>query len=440
MKLKLILFLVLPFFIFAQRVTVDKVIGKVDNYIILQSEVEQIYSRANSQGEPISKCQSMQTMLINKMLVAKSEIDSVKLEDKDLTNALDGRMAQMIQQFGSEKNIVEAYGKSIDQFKSELRGQVREQLLAQEMQTTIQKSVKMTPKEVKRFFNAIPKDSLPYISTEVEIAHIVRFATVKKALKDELRTRLLSYRERILKGESFAKLAGEFSEDPGSKNNGGLYLNTKRGMFDPKYEAAVFKIKAGEMTGVVESEFGFHLIKLEEMKGQEYSSRHILLRPDYNRLDLSDAKAYMDSLYTRLQADSVKFEKVAKTESQDLTTNDVGGVISDMQSGEPKMALDASMDPNLFFLINDMKIGEMTKPLEYRTEDGKTGMRIVKLVKKFDSHTINFRDDYQKIANIALENKKNTVMDDWFKKAVKDVFIKVDPEYEGCQIFGLSNN
>ena len=442
MSKKILIILFLPLFTFAQAVTIDKVIGKVDNYIILKSEVESIFARQESQGQPISKCQAMQTMLINKMLVAKSELDSVTVEDKTINDQLNQRMSAMAQQFGSEKNIVEAYGKPLEQLKSELKGQVREQLLAQKMQETIQNGVKMTPNEVRKFFNGIPKDSLPVIPAEVELAQIVKYAVLKKSVKDELKQRLLGYKERILKGEDFGALATEFSEDPGSKSNGGLYVNTKRGQFDPKYEAAVFKIKPGQMTEIVESEFGFHLIRLESMKGQEYTSRHILLRPEYNRLDNSEATKILDSLHVLLQSDTIRFENLAKTYSDDANSKDVGGTIISYadQSAENKMAMDASMESGLYFLLQGLKVGEVSKPTEYRSEDGKTGMRIVKFIKEYNPHTANLNDDYQKIYKIALENKKNTVMDSWFTKAVKDVFIKVDPEYQGCQIFGLQNN
>jgi peptidyl-prolyl cis-trans isomerase SurA len=212
----------------------------------------------------------------------------------------------------------------------------------------------------------------------------------------------------------------------------------KRGMMVPEFEGAALKLKANEISDPVESEFGLHLIQLIETRGAEYHARHILLRPDYNRMDLSDPKRILDSLHTLMKTDSLKFEKVAKTWSEDKNTADAGGLIKDAQSGASRLPLDASMDYNLYMMLDTMKVGTISAPMNYRTDDGKTAMRIVYYKSKIDPHTASLKDDFEKLTNIVLSNKKTKAVDEWFKKAVADVFIKVEPEYEGCKIFGIN--
>lgn len=345
-------------------------------------------------------------------------------------------MQQMIQLYGNEKNIVEQFGKSLETLKSEVRSQVREQLTAQKMQSKITENLKITPNEVKKFFSRIPKDSIPEIPTEVELAHIVRLAKVTKAQKDDLSERLLDYKRRVLAGEKFEDLAKEYSEDPGSRQFGGDLGWSKRGAMVPQFEAAAMKLKPNEISDVVESDFGLHLIQTLELRGQEFHARHILLRPDYNRLDVTDATHFLDSIRTEIVKDSIKFEKAAKDFSDDKQTQDGGGILMDPQTGSSKMPLDESMEPTLYFMIDSMKVGTITAPLPYRSEDGKTGVRIIYYKAKHAPHKASLSDDFEKLKDFAMMEKRNVEVEKWFKKATADVYIKIDPEFESCNIFG----
>lgn len=423
-----------------QGISIDKIIARVDNYYILRSELEEIYQSYLAEGQRTpEKCQLLESLIINKMLLAKAEIDSVTVEDKEVDGQLDGRMNYMIQRFGSEKNLVEAYGKSIDALKTELRQQVKEQAIVETMQQKIAGDVKITPNEVRKFFNSIPKDSLPYIPAEVEVGHIVRLATVTKEQKEKLRDQLLDLKKRAENGEDFAMLAQVYSEDLGSAKNGGDLGFAKRGAMVPEFEGAALALKPNEISNIVESQFGFHLIQLIETRGAEYHARHILLRPDYNRgTDLSQATQYLDSLRVLIKADSLTFALAAKGSSEDKVTADAGGIISDPQTGIGRLSLDASMDPALYFALDSMKVSDISVPISYRTEDGRTAMRILWYKSKSEPHTANLRDDYEKLAQIVLSNKKNNALEEWFKKAAGDVFISVDDEFQNCRIFGLS--
>lgn len=425
-----------------QGVSLDKIIARVDNHYILNSELEDMYNQYKAEGRSApEKCQLLESLIINKMLLAKAEIDSVTVDDKQVDGELNAKMNYMIQRFGSEKNIVEAYGKSIENLKNELRQQVKDQKIVEKMQQTISGNVKITPAEVRKFFNSIPKDSLPYIPSEVEVGHIVKKGTVTREQKDKLKQQLLDLKARAEKGEDFAMLAQIYSEDLGSAKVGGDLGFAKRGAMVPEFEGAALALKPGEMSGIVESQFGFHLIKLLETRGAEYHARHILLRPDYNKgTDMTQATRALDSLRTLIKSDTLKFAKAALDNSDDKETAESGGLIQDRSTGLSKLTLDASMDPALYFAIDTMKVGDLSMPVSYRLEDGSSAMRILWYKSKSEPHTANLHDDYEKLSQIVLSNKRNNALEEWFKKAQGDVYISIEPEYRNCKVLGLAAN
>jgi peptidyl-prolyl cis-trans isomerase SurA len=425
---------------FAQEVenknVLDRIIVKVDNYFILKSEVENQYQQylTSGQADTPNRCQILEGLVVNKLMLAKAEIDSVIVEDKRIEAELTSRMEQMEGQYGSAKNIVEAYGKSIATLKEDLRSSLKEQLTGRKMQDKITDDVKITPKEVAAFFNEIPRDSLPYLPAEVEISHIIRIAKPNKNQKEELYAKLMDFRRRVEKGESFEDLAKVHSEDLGSGKRGGDLGFAKRGAMVAPFEAAALRMKPNQMSEVVESEFGFHLIQLLEIRGQEYHARHILLRPDYQKLDLTDPTKFLDSIRVLVQRDSTTFEKAAKEFSEDKPTQDAGGVLMDASTGTNRLAYDGTMDPALFFALDSMKVGTISTPIPFRTDDGRSAVRVLYFKAKHPPHFANLKDDYQKLAQITLSRKKNNAIEKWFLKAKDDVFIFIDEEYKDCRI------
>lgn len=425
---------------FAQEVenknVLDRIIVKVDNYFILKSEVENQYQQYLTSGQAGApdRCQILEGLVVNKLMLAKAEIDSVIVEDKRIEAELNSRMEQMEGQYGSAKNIVEAYGKSIATLKEDLRSSLKEQLTGRKMQDKITDDVKITPREVAAFFNEIPRDSLPYLPAEVEISHIIRIAKPNKNQKEELYAKLMDFRRRVEKGESFEDLAKVHSEDLGSGKRGGDLGFAKRGAMVAPFEAAALRMKPNQMSEVVESEFGFHLIQLLEIRGQEYHARHILLRPDYQKLDLTDPTKFLDSIRVLVQRDSTTFQKAAKEFSEDKPTQDAGGVLMDVSNGANRLAYDSTMDPALFFALDSMKVGTISTPIPFRTDDGRSAVRILYFKAKHPPHFANLKDDYQKLAQITLTRKKNNAIEKWFLKAKEDVFIFIDEEYKDCRI------
>jgi peptidyl-prolyl cis-trans isomerase SurA len=416
----------------------DKIIAKVDNHYILKSEIEQQFQQYQSSGQANTpdRCQILEGLVINKLMLAKAEIDSVIVDDKRIEMELNSRMDQMEQQYGTAKNIVEAFGKPIATMKEELRANLKEQMTGRKMQDKITDDVKITPKEVAAFFATIPTDSLPYLPSEVEVGHIVRLAQPNKDQKNELISRLLDYRRRIEKGESFEELAKLYSEDLGSGKRGGDLGFSKRGQMVAPFEAAALKLKPNQMSEVVESEFGFHMIQLLDVRGQEYHARHILLRPDYQKLDLRVPTKYLDSIRILIQRDTVKFDAAARENSQDKGTQDAGGLIMDMGSRSYRIPFDGTMEPGLYFSIDSMKVGTISTPIPFRTEDGRSAVRILYFKAKHPPHFANLKADYQKISNIALTRKKNDAIEKWFLKAKEDVFIYIDDEFKRCNTLG----
>lgn len=421
------------------EVILDKIIAKVDNYIVLKSEYDVTLLQALHSGSKFdhkkTPCEVLENLLINKLLLAKAEIDSIVVDDKQVEAELDHRMSYFISQIGSKEKLEAYYNKSVNQLKNELRKQVKEQKVVQKMQMTITEKIKVTPGEVKKFFNDIPTDSLPFYSKEYELGQIVKLPSVNKIQKIKTRERLGRIRDMIVnQNESFAKMAKDFSEDPGgSARNGGEIGFFKKGDLVPEYEAAALKLKPGETSPIVESQFGFHIIQLIERRGNEFNTRHILLRPVSSENDVEEAAHFLDSLRNKIVKDSIKFDVAAKEHSDDKATKETGGMLSSQSTNSNKIPAE-EIDANLVFLIDTLKIGGVSKPIPYRTEDGKDGYRIVYLKAATQPHQANLKDDYLKIQAEALNQKKNKAVEQWFFKTKNEVFIDLSDEHKDCEI------
>jgi peptidyl-prolyl cis-trans isomerase SurA len=415
---------------------VDKIIAKVDNYIVLKSELEIGYQAYLSDGNPASeeaRCELFNRLILNKLMVAKAEIDSVIVLDGEVDGNTEQRMAMILQNSGnSPEQLERAYGKSMEQIKLELREQIREQLIGREMTSRITKDITVTPAEIKKFYNKIPQDSLPFYSSDVEVAQIVRVAKVSTAQEDEARRKLLDLRERILKGESFAELAMKNSEDPSAQYNGGDLGYVGRGAMVPQFEAMAFRLKVGEISQPFKSQFGFHILQLLDRRGNEYHARHILISAVPSKEDIAQAETYLDSLRGKIIKDKLNFEQIAKEYSDDEMTKGMGGFFTD-GDGSTKISM-RDIDPVVYLNIDTMKVGNISKPLQYRTDDGKDAVRILYFKKKLPPHAANLKDDWNRIQSAALAEKKDKTLEKWFAKARQDVFINIDPSYNYCKI------
>ncbi len=414
----------------------DKIIAKVDNYILLNSEFDGSYQNyLSSGGRPSeeSRCGVFSQLVINKLLVAKAEIDSVIVTDLEVDNNTDQRMNMILQNSGnSPEQLERTYGKTLEQIKLELRDQVREQMLGNAMQRKITKGLSVTPAEVKRFYSKIPADSLPFYSADVVVAQIVKKAQISDVQKFETKRKLSEIRQRILDGENFNELARKYSEDPSAQYNGGEMGYVGRGAMVPPYEATAFRIKEGEISQPFESPFGFHIMQLIDRRGNEYNSRHVLISAVPSKSDIARTERYLDSLRQRIVLDSVTFEEAAKKYSDDLRTKGFGGFFTD-EDGGSKMSV-KDMDPIVYFNIDTMKVGAVSPPITYRTDDGKDAARILYFKDRIAPHQANLKDDWHRIQAAALAEKRDKMLSKWFEKAKHDVFIKIDPAFDSCDI------
>ena len=330
------------------------------------------------------------------------------------------------------RNSEESYGKTLEQIKLELREQIREQLLGNAMQRKITKGLSVTPAEVKRFYSKIPEDSLPFYSADVVVAQIVKKSQISDIQKLETKKKLSDIRQRILDGENFNELAKKYSEDPSAQYNGGEMGYVGRGAMVPAYEATAFKIKTGEISRPFESSFGFHIMQLIDRRGNEYNSRHILISAVPSKEDIARAARYLDSVRLEIVHDSIKFEAAAKVFSDDLRTKGFGGYFTD-EDGGSKMSV-KDLDPVVYFNIDTMKVGAISHPITYRTDDGKDAVRIIYFKQRIAPHQANLKDDWHRIQSAALAEKRDNILAKWFEKARHDVFIKLDPTFDSCHI------
>jgi peptidyl-prolyl cis-trans isomerase SurA len=425
---------------FAQQQVVDKIVAKVDNQIILKSEVEISYLQfmrspeAQMMQTPDDvKCRVLESLVINKMMLARAVMDSVTVEKDIIYEQIDRRMDYFIQQFGTVAKLESYYNKTIDQLKEDLYPQIRDQMVTQKMQNTITSGVTITPNDVKKFFKNLPADSLPYFSSEVEIGQIVRLPEINRKDQLSFKQKLEEIRARIMNGEDFCRLAKQFSQDPVSAKNCGEIGFFKKGELVPEYEAAASKLQPGQTSPVIESQYGFHIIQLIERRGVEYNTRHILIKPASTSKDLVSATAFLDSIRQQILIDSISFAKAAKLYSTDKQTSYNGGMFTDEETGSTRIAQE-DLQPAVFFVIDTMKVGDISLPTKFTLEDGTEAIRIIYYHKKIPAHQANLIDDYQKIYAAALEEKRNNAVNEWFDKTKSKVFIDINDEYQQCEI------
>ncbi len=414
---------------------VDEIAALVGSHPIFWSDVEAQYAQAKAQGvggDPFAlRCEIFENLVFQKLLVYQAEIDSLVVSDEQVDSELDRRLRYYIQQFGSQQKLEEFYDKSLEEFKNELREPLRLELLSQQAQAVIVESVKMTPNETKEYFNSLKPDSIPIIPTEYEIGQIVKTPVVGPAQLKEAREKLLALRARVVKGEKLSTLAVLYSEDPGSAAKGGELGMFGRGSMAPEFESAAFNLKnKNDISEVIKTKFGYHLLQLIERKGDFVNVRHILIIPKVSPDDLVVAAAKLDSIADKVRADSITFAKAAVLYSDDPGKVN-GGLIQSQSSGNTRLAAD-ELDPKVFFIIDKMQPGDISSSVPYTTEDGTQAYRVLYLKLRTEPHKANLKDDYNKIQEWALENKKGKVVAKWIELKSKTAYIRLGEKFKTC--------
>jgi peptidyl-prolyl cis-trans isomerase SurA len=413
---------------------VDGLVAVVGDKIILKSDVESEYANWIAQGndpDPDMKCIIIDQLLTNKLMLRQAELDSLEVSDEEIEGQIDRRMRYFISMIGSREKLEEFYGKSILEIKEEFRPQIKEMVLAQKMQEQITQNVTISPREVQAYFAKVPADSIPYFDAEIEIGQIVLFPEIGPVQKEFTIEKLGDIRSRILKGENFTTLALLYSEDPGSAKEGGSLGFFGRGEMVPEFEAVAFKLKPGEISSVIRTKFGYHILQLVERRGDRVHCRHILIKPPVGNRELDGARIRVDSIRKEITAGNLDFTAAVRKHSEDEESKQNGGMLMEANSGSSTFTIN-QLTPDVYFAIDKLKPGEMSDPQPYSAPDGSRGFRVFYLKSRTSPHQANLDTDYARIQNAALSMKRIETVQAWFMKTKVKTYINIDQEYLSC--------
>ncbi|HPD95261.1 MAG: peptidylprolyl isomerase [Bacteroidales bacterium] len=414
---------------------IDKVIAVVGSERILLSDVEQEMLRMKMQGDitgNFDRCDLFEQILIQKLLLTQSKIDSLTVEESNVDMEIDRRIKYFVNQMGSEKALENYFSKPIYEIKDDLREVIRDQMLTQQMQKKIVDRVKITPTEVKHYYKNLPKDSLPTIPEQFELQQILLFPPSTEEAKLKVKEKLLEIRKRVLHGERFSTLAVAYSEDRASAVKGGELGFRSRDELVKPFADAAFNLKEGQVSQIVETEYGFHIIQMIEKKNDRVNVRHILMKPQYSSEMLSEAISKLDSISTLIKADSITFERAAQRFSEDKKSSLNGGLVINSYTNTALFEKD-HLIPADYYAISNLKEGDITQPFESRDEHANVVFKIIKLKRKIPAHKANLDEDYDKIQTMAKMGKEDEILKEWVEKKIKSTYILIDDSFKNCK-------
>ena len=416
------------------RVLADKIVGIVGDKIVLRSDLTNYIEDMRRQGqEPPAnaECILLQSMMADKALVLQAEKDSLPVTDEEIEAELDQRIRFFVQKYGGKEAFEQIAGRTVYQVKEDFRASIKEGHLATSMRKKIVENVKITPVETKAFFEKSPKDSLRFYETELVVGEIVLYPKAGRELEKFAIDELIDYKKQAESGRNFESLARLYSEDPSVKQNGGRFeVNKNEKSWDPDWKNACFRLKEGQVSSVIKSKFGYHIIQLISRNGDDAVVRHILRIPQVTDEEVTGSKARLDSVRSKLIAGTHSFGEAVDKYSDDEASKFTAGYKSG--SGGTQVTID-ELDKEIVAMIGNMKPGEYSQPTEFLDERGKRGVRLIYLASKIPPHRENLKDDYNKVAQRALEEKKQTAIETWFYKKLPTYYIMVDKEYSDCE-------
>jgi peptidyl-prolyl cis-trans isomerase SurA len=431
------LFLVLNAFAQPPKV-VNKIVAQVGDNIILLSDIEsQLLQAEQSQTKvtPAMQCGILEQLMVQELLINQALLDSLVIKDETVDYEMENRLRILESKMGGRDKLEAYYGKSVTQIKEEFRGKIKQRLLAQEMESKIVSEVSVTPKEVSNYFNSLPKDSIPYINMKLSFQQIVQYPVITKDDKKRAYDQLAEIRDMILtKGKNFETMARIHSQDPGSASQGGKISATK-GMMVPQFEETLFKLNVGEVSEIVETTYGYHIIKLISRKGNDYTVSHILIMPEFNAESSSLASSRIDSCYTLLKENRITWDEAVLRFSNDDLTKQNRGIITNPISGDQLWDMEDlnEVDQQIYLLTDALNKGDITQPSMYiDIYERKQGVRIVRLAERFPAHQANLNDDYALIKLAAENDKKQKTIDNWVGSKIGNAYVRIDQSYESC--------
>ena len=418
-----------------QAQVIDKVVAVVGNNIIMQSDIEEQYMQFRLQGgikgsASSIRCEILEDQLFQKLMLNQAELDSITVTDEQIDADVERYIRYYISQLGSQEKLEKYYNKTIAEIKEDLHESLKNKQLIEEVQRSIVSGVNATPSEVREFYRSIPSDSLPMVSAQYEIAQLVKKPPITLDEKLAVKERLYGLRNRILKGERFSTLALLYSEDPGSAKKGGELGFQGRGELVPEFEAAAFALKDGEISEVVETEYGFHILQLIERRGDYVNVRHILLTVKVSPEALQEAYSELDSIARLIRNDSITFdEAVAKFSDEDDKMN--GGYLVNPVNGSTMFAAE-DLDQQVSVVVNRLEVGEVSDPVPMKTKNDKDAYRLLIIKKKTTPHKANLKDDYSLVQQWTMQKLRQEAINKWIKSKSNKAFVKICDEYRDC--------
>jgi len=419
----------------------DKILAVIGrNRIVLQSELEinitQIQGPNPTEVFTDSmKCLMLQQIIKQKMLVEQAERDSLVVSEDDVEGTLDNRLRYYVRQYGSREKMEQVLGKTIYQLKDENKDAVKEQMMAEKMQSKLLEHVKITPAEVQSFFAQQSQDSLPFYPATIEVGQIVIDPPTSKELDKYAYDQLADIRKQVVEeNKDFETLAGLYSMDPGSRDDGGRINGiTRDGGFAPEFVTAAFRLQNGEVSPVTKTSFGYHIIQMIRRKGEQIDVRHILIIPQHTEADYAISMAKLDSIRSQIVANKLSFSEAVGKYSTDDMSKMTGGMIADNSTGSTQLAVD-QLDPALALGIDSLKPGAISQPQMFRKQRGELSSRIIYMRSRTEPHKANLKDDYNKIQAVALAQKQNDRIESWIEAKLPTYYLKIDPEYADCSL------
>jgi len=418
-----------------KKVVADKIVAVVGDKVILKSDIDNSIidmQRQNIEIPANARCTMLEQAMGIKALVLQAEKDSLPVTDEEVETIIDNRIRAFISQFGSKEELEKVAGKTIYQLKEDFREPIRDQELAKAMRNKVVENVRITPKEVNEFYNKIPKDSLFLYESEVEISQIVIFPKAHRDAEEYAIEQLKDIKAQVESGKSdFASLASIYTMDPGSKETGGQYdVNRYSKELDPIWLGKAFTLKPGQISNPFKTRFGYHIMQLVSRAGDDASVRHILIIPQVTSFEMKEGVTKLDSIRDLLVAGKMDFGAAVAKFSDDEQSKFTAGQITG-RDGSTYVTID-QLDKDMVAMLKDLKVGQYSHPTEFVDERGKKGVRIVYLKTRTEPHRENLKDDYNRVAQRALEEKKNEVLEQWFNKKVVTYYILIDDEYKSC--------
>jgi len=421
-----------------QKVVADKIIAQVGNKIILRSDILNAISDYKRQGQeanlpPNPECSFLEGQLIQKALVLQAERDSLIVSEEEVEAALDNQIRGFIREYGSQQVLEEVAGKTVYQIKEDFRQVFKERKLSDQMRNKIVDNIKITPNEVKIFFDKIPKDSLAFYESELELLQIIIMPKASKDVDEYVMKQLYDYKRQVESGvKKFEQLAKANTDDPGSKETGGLYnINRNDKFWDPTFLSTCFKLKEGQISNVIKSKYGYHIIQLVSRSGDDAVVRHILKIPPITEEEIKLGINKIDSIKAQLLRKEIEFGAALNKYSDDEYSKNSGGQVSG-RDGSGFITID-QLDKEMVTLIKNLKPGSYSTPQVFTDERGQKKVRLIYFKSRTEPHRENLKDDYNKLSIRAAEEKKQAKLEAWFKEHLPFYYITIDNEFKDCK-------